>query len=102
MSKVDTIFGAAPPSLPGPGNINSQNAHGLTTSDYHRHLSELRLRPPSQRAFLRKLLNRALLNNGAHTGFPRNKPRCTIPRKPLMNGPTPDGGVLSLAPPSEP
>jgi hypothetical protein len=69
MSKVDTIFGAAPPSLPGPGNINRQNAHGLTTSDYRRRLSELRLRPPSQRALLRKLLNRALFT-GAHTEFP--------------------------------
>jgi len=31
-----------------------------TTGDYRRMLSELRLRPPSQREFLRKLLTRAL------------------------------------------
>jgi hypothetical protein len=31
-----------------------------TTADYRRMLSELRLRPPSQRAFLRKLLTRAM------------------------------------------
>lgn len=33
--------------------------HTLTTGDYRRMLSELKLRPPSQRAFLRKLLTRA-------------------------------------------
>jgi hypothetical protein len=31
----------------------------MTTDDYRRLLSELQLRPPSQRAFLRKFLKRA-------------------------------------------
>jgi hypothetical protein len=36
------------------------SAHTLNTADYRRMLSELKLRPPSQRAFLRRLLTRAV------------------------------------------
>jgi hypothetical protein len=46
-----------------------QDANSRTTDHYRRILSELKLRPPSQRAFLRKLLHRALAT-GAPTGFP--------------------------------
>jgi len=35
------------------------------TSDYRRMLSEMRLRPPSRRVFLKKLLKRALVNGTA-------------------------------------
>jgi hypothetical protein len=69
MSKLIPIFGAALPALPDVGKTRKRNSHGFTTDDYRRLLSELQLRPPSQRAFLRKLLNRALVN-GAHTEFP--------------------------------
>jgi hypothetical protein len=69
MSKVMTTFGEAPLALPVQYKNRKHNPCGWTTSDYRRLLSELRLRPLSQRAFLRKLLNRALAN-GAHTEFP--------------------------------
>ena len=39
------------------------------TVDYRRMLTEMRLRPPSQRAFLKKLLKRAALT-GAAQEFP--------------------------------
>jgi hypothetical protein len=43
-------------------NKDRRYAHtALTTADYRRMLSELRLRPPSQRAFLRRFLTRAML-----------------------------------------
>jgi len=49
--------------------MRGRNTNGLTTEHYRRLLSELRLRPPSQRAFLRKLLSRALA-----TGAPTHSP----------------------------
>ena len=44
---------------------SSRVPRARTTADYRRLLSEMRLRPPSQRAFLRRLLQRASL-----TGMP--------------------------------
>jgi len=41
----------------------------LRTADYRRRLAEMRLRPPSQRAFLKRLLQRAALT-GAIIEFP--------------------------------
>jgi hypothetical protein len=67
VSNVVLISGAeqdSPESIARRRNIN-----GLTTEHYRRLLSELRLRPPSQRAFLRKLLSRAQAT-GAPTHFP--------------------------------
>ncbi|MGB7494830.1 MAG: hypothetical protein WBR26_21810 [Candidatus Acidiferrum sp.] len=53
IPKFDRALRAAEPT----GRKNGRNAK--TTADYRRFLSELKLRPPSQRAFLRKLLSRA-------------------------------------------
>ena len=49
-----------------------------TTSDYRKLLSEMRQRPASQRAFLRRLLKRAAAN-GVITDFPVAVPRSTDP-----------------------
>ena len=49
-----------------------------TTSDYRKLLSEMRQRPASQRAFLRKLLKSAAAN-GASIEFPVAVPRSTDP-----------------------
>jgi hypothetical protein len=46
--------------LPAPDKFSKRNRIGLSTDDFRRILSDLKLRPPSQRAFLRKLLTRAL------------------------------------------
>ena len=69
MSKVVTFSKADCFYLPEPDMRGKRNAHGLSTADFRRLLSELRLRPPSQRAFLRKLLSRALAT-GAPINFP--------------------------------
>jgi len=53
-------------------------ARRMTTSDYRKLLSEMRQRPASQRAFLRKLLKRAAVN-GATIDFPVAVPRSTDP-----------------------
>ena len=63
LEEVDTFF------LPPLDPRKKRNVHGLSTSDFRRLLSDLRQRPPSQRAFLRKLLRRALAV-GAPTGLP--------------------------------
>ena len=39
---------------------------GFRTADYRRMLTEMRLRPLSQRTFLKKLLKRAALTGAAH------------------------------------
>jgi hypothetical protein len=49
-----------------------------TTSDYRKLLSEMRLRPASQRAFLRRFLKRAA-SNGVTVDFPVAAPRSTDP-----------------------
>ena len=69
MSKLNTTFGATLPALLDPVRITKRDAHGLSAADYRPLPSELRLRPPSQRAFTRKLLHRALLHS-ADTEFP--------------------------------
>jgi hypothetical protein len=69
MSNVKTMFGATLPALPDPGRSRKRKLHGLTTADYRRLLCEVRLGPPSHRAFLRKLWNRAVVNS-ARTEFP--------------------------------
>jgi hypothetical protein len=98
MSKVIAISGTDGLTLPQQNKNGKQNSQGLSTSDYRRLLSQLSLRPPTQRAFMRKLLTRAIAR---HKQSPRNKPRCS-PRRSRLTIPTTGGGVLSLAPPSEP
>jgi len=68
MSKVVTRSGGNLLAFSVEAKNGKRNPHTLTTADYRRLLSELRLLPPSQRAFLRKLLNRALANT-ARTEF---------------------------------
>jgi hypothetical protein len=46
---------------------------GKTTADFRRLLCEMRLRPPSQRAFLRKFLKRAAVT-GVPIAFPVHVP----------------------------
>jgi hypothetical protein len=67
VSKVVLISGLEENSPESIARRRSMN--GLTTEHYRRLLSELRLRPPSQRAFLRKLLCRAQAT-GAPAHFP--------------------------------
>jgi hypothetical protein len=55
--------------LPAPDWSKKRNAQGLSTEDFRQILSDLRQRPTSQSAFLRKLLQRAIAN-GASTKFP--------------------------------
>ena len=69
MSKVVVISGSLQDSSPDGIVTRSLNRNGLTTEHYRRLLSELGLRPPLQRAFLRKLLSRALAT-GAATHLP--------------------------------
>ena len=69
MSKVITFRGTDCLTLPVPDMRMRRNAQGLSTADFRRILSELKHRPPSQRAFLRKLLSRAVVT-GAPNGFP--------------------------------
>jgi len=69
MTKVIVISGTDCLSLPEQEKNKKRNFQGLSTADFRRLLCELRLRPPSQRAFLRKLLRRAL-TTGALTDFP--------------------------------
>jgi hypothetical protein len=63
MSKAITRSGGNLLAFSVETKNGKRNPHTLTTADYRRLLSELRLRPPSQRAFLRKLLNRAFANS---------------------------------------
>ena len=63
MAQTDCLY------LPVPDGFQKRNAQGLSTGDFRRILTQLKHRPPSQRAFLRKLLSRALAT-GAPTHFP--------------------------------
>lgn len=57
-------------SRPGIESRYSRAKRGLwTTADCRRFLTELKLRPATQRAFLRRLLQRAMAN-GVQTDFP--------------------------------
>jgi hypothetical protein len=69
MSKVAIFLSAGQLALPAQSKHGKRNTHGLTTGDYRRLLSQLSQRPSSQRAFLRKLLRRAL-STGAPARFP--------------------------------
>jgi hypothetical protein len=69
MSKLFASFGTDCLSLPATDGSGKRNAQGLSTADIRRLLTELRLHPPAQRIFLRKLLRRALAT-GAPTQFP--------------------------------
>jgi hypothetical protein len=68
MSKLYASFGTDCLSLPATDGSGKRNAQGLSTGDLRRLLCELKLRPPSQRIFLRMLLRRAL-TTGALTQF---------------------------------
>lgn len=52
---------------------SGRSARGKTTADFRRLLCEMRLRPPSQRAFLRRFLKRATLT-GVPIAFPVHVP----------------------------
>lgn len=65
MSKVVSISEMSRFSPPPERPVLRGTARPRTTTDYRRLLTEMRLRPPSQRAFLRKFLKRA-----AATGVP--------------------------------
>lgn len=67
MSNV--IVGAHNFRLPAVDPRKKRNAQGLSTADFRRLLTELKHRPPSQRAFLRKPLRRAIAM-GTPTHFP--------------------------------
>jgi len=69
MSNVIVIPGTESFRLPPIDPRKKRNAQGLSTSDFRRLLTQLKHRPPSQRAFLRKLLRRAIAT-GAPTNFP--------------------------------
>jgi hypothetical protein len=69
MSKVIMLDEMDCLVLPAPDIRKKRNSQGLSTADFRRLLSELKQRPPSQRAFLRRLLRRAIAN-GAPTQFP--------------------------------
>jgi hypothetical protein len=60
MPKVITLYKTGCFTLPEIDMSQKRNSLGLSTADYRRILSELKNRPPSQRAFFRKLLVRAL------------------------------------------
>jgi len=65
MSNVIVIAdpnAARPKRTQGP----RRNGHAHSTADFRRMLSDLKLRPPTQRAFLRRLLQRAAMHGAAH------------------------------------
>jgi hypothetical protein len=69
MAKVIALSGTDRLSSPEQDENKKRNPQGLTTADFRRLLSEPSLRPPSQRALLRKLLKRAIAS-GAPANFP--------------------------------
>jgi hypothetical protein len=89
MSKVVAISDPDELTLPEKNKNRKRNSQCLTTSDYRRFLSKVSLRPPTQRAFLRKLLIRAI-TAGAIKRSPRSKPRCSQPRRPYLTIPPPE------------
>jgi hypothetical protein len=64
VSNVVSISGLEQKQSPEVFVARRRNGNGLTTDHYRRLLAELKLRPPSHRAFLRKLLSRAILTGG--------------------------------------
>lgn len=65
MSNVIAFF-QMPHAIARPGHSGSKGrSPHLTTADYRRFLSEMRVRPPSERVFLRKLLQRAAANSSS-------------------------------------
>lgn len=81
MSKVIAISDADELRLPEKNKNRKRNSQGLTTSDYPRFLSKVSLRPPTHRAFLRKLLIRAI-TPGATKGLPVANPVVVSPVDP--------------------
>jgi hypothetical protein len=69
VSNVVNIFGSEPKQSQEEFVARRRNGNGLTTDHYRRLLAELKLRPPSQRAYLRKLLSQAI-STGRPTHFP--------------------------------
>ena len=53
-------------------------AHGKSTTDFRRLLSEMRMRPANQRAILRRMLKRAAMN-GVLMTFPVAVPAVSTP-----------------------
>jgi hypothetical protein len=61
MSKLISITHASRFAPDRSGLPTRINRTAFRTADYRKMLSEMRMRPPSQRAFLKKLLKRAAL-----------------------------------------
>jgi hypothetical protein len=61
MSKLISITDASRFHPAGSGFEAPAKRAGFRTAAYRKMLSEMRMRPPSQRAFLKKLLQRAAL-----------------------------------------
>jgi hypothetical protein len=69
MSKLIAITEASRCNQTSSGLYERAQRAGFRTADYRRMLSEMGMRPPSQRAFLKKLLKRAAIT-GAALEFP--------------------------------
>jgi hypothetical protein len=69
MSKLIAITEASRFNQTSSGLHERAKHAGFHTADYRRMLSAMRWRPPSQRAFLKKLLKRAAVS-GAALEFP--------------------------------
>ena len=65
MGKVIVMPSPSSNALPTRTPDAKRNHIGMTTADFRRFLGNLQLQPPSHRAFLRKLLRRALAAHGA-------------------------------------
>lgn len=66
MTKIVPITDASR-LAPDRGGLPGRAEHrAFRTSDYRKVLSEMRMRPPSQRAFLKKLLKRAAITGAIH------------------------------------
>jgi len=66
MSELIFITDASRSALDRSGLPERAQRMALRTSDYRKLLSDMRTRPPSQRAFLKKLLMRAALSAAVH------------------------------------
>jgi len=69
VSNVVSISGSQQNESPELVVARRRNVNGLATEHDRSLLKELKLRPPSERAFLRKLLSRAIAT-GSPTHFP--------------------------------
>jgi len=66
MSRLIFITDASRSALDRSGLPERAKRAAFRTSDYRKLLSDMRMRPPSQKEFLKKLLKRAALSSAAH------------------------------------